>query len=157
MGIVVLRGVSGAGKTTWVENFKKVIGPNGRPVLVFSADNFFVTPEGKYVFDVQKLPQAHAKCLRDFTGYVQRVVLKDANIIVDNTNTTIAEIAPYMALGQAYGHDVRILTILADYELCAQRNIHGVSKETIQRQYDKMIREQDLFPPWWRHEIHTGE
>ncbi len=155
MSVRILRGISGAGKSSWVENHRRLLESSGREILVFSADHFFMK-SGVYRFNPSKLSEAHDSCLREYTGYIQRATLrdKDASIIVDNTNTTVAEIAPYYQLAQAYGHkDVKILTIQADPKICAGRNVHGLSLDAITKQHGRLLREQLSFPDRWKHEF----
>ena len=55
--LVLVRGIPGAGKTTFAE---KLAWPLGAPV--YSADDYFMK-DGKYIFNVAGLGAAHAQCL----------------------------------------------------------------------------------------------
>jgi hypothetical protein len=68
-------------------------------------------------------------------------------LIVDNTNTSAIEIAPYVALAAAYGVKVELVTVLIDPNVAAQRNTHGVALQGCQRM-DAAIRSRQL-PPFW--------
>lgn len=73
-----------------------------------------------YRFDPAKLPEAHAQCLKKFIRTAQGNTggaLGDV-IIVDNTNSTVAEIAPYYAIAEAYGYDTRILRVRCRPRMC---------------------------------------
>jgi hypothetical protein len=150
MSVIILRGISGAGKSTYAKKLEEK-----RPGLcIVSADNFFIDDDGVYTFVPKLLPDAHRMCLREFADLVR---IPTADMLVDNTNTSVVEIAPYMALAQAYGHEARIITLKADVILAALRNAHGTPLETVGRQNERLLKEQELFPPWWRHEVIEGE
>ncbi len=80
-------------------------------------------------------------------------------MIVDNTNTTVGEIAPYHAIASAYGYEVRIeahispdLTVLSK---AAARNTHGVPLNTVVMQQARLEDTIENAPPWW--DIQTTE
>ena len=136
--VIILRGPSGAGKSTYAKKHH----PDAH---ILSADDFFMV-NGEYQFNPAKLPAAHAKCLQAFVNLVQQ---PDVTIVVDNTNTAVAEVAPYAALALTYGHDLNIVTFDGDYRKAAKRNVHLVPATTVYEQ-DKRISDQTkLFPPWW--------
>lgn len=158
---LVLRGVSGAGKSTLAQFIYNAL--EGVPHIV-SADTYFMQ-EGVYRFDPAKLSDAHAACLREFTREVQSypswnvrdlVTAVDPSgpshqvVIVDNTNTTVAEAAPYMALAAAYGWTPMLVDIEADPRKAAARNVHGVSAETVDAQFMRLTHAAAALPPYWR-------
>lgn len=125
----ILSGVSGAGKSTWIQN--QAWADNAD---IHSADAYFLQ-DGVYRFDPKLLPEAHAECLRGFIHGVRPgfrakemgLDLSDQAIqVVDNTNTTNEEIAPYYSVAKAYGYSVTLVTLRVNLELAAQRNTHGV-------------------------------
>jgi hypothetical protein len=73
-------------------------------------------------------------------------------IVVDNTNTTIAEIAPYVAIAEAYSYEVEIVQIgnLDDesLKLYASRNTHGVPYASVVDMARRIAECQ--FPSRWR-------
>lgn len=150
MAVRVYRGLPGSGKSTRATAALDEPSKVGCSKGIFSADKRMVDEDGVYKFDPSKLPEAHGGCLRDFVEML-RNSSENSLIIIDNTNTTVAEIAPYAALALAYGHDLEIITIEADPVVCAARNIHGVGMETILRMEGAM-KKQEL-PPWWKHTI----
>lgn len=131
-------GVSGAGKSSFIEGAH----PDAE---AFSADHFFMV-DGEYRFDASKLGEAHAACLRNFTEAIQD---GSVAVVVDNTNTTIAEIAPYAALAQAYGYELQIVTIYCDPEVAHARNTHGVPLAAVQAMSERLNKRE--IPPWWPH------
>lgn len=140
MKVTILCGASGSGKSTWVKN----LGDDG--VLVVSADHYFMR-NGEYHFDFRKLPEAHNQCLR---GFSERLVAHclaggDSHLVVDNTNTTVAEIAPYYALASAYGAEVEIRVFSGEYE-----NVHGVPEKSVKAMRERVAKLRDSAPPWWK-------
>lgn len=146
MRVIIMSGISGAGKDTYI----KGVHPTAQ---VVSADHFFMVG-GEYRFDPTKLGYAHASCMRDFITKCQKtndaqVMLgrHSGHIIVNNTNTTTEEIAPYYSVAKAFGAEVTLLTLHCDPEIAAKRNVHGVPLQAIramaQRIADRRI------PPFW--------
>jgi len=116
----ILRGVSGAGKSTYT---KKTF-PGA---FVASADHFFGTGDD-YKFDPKKLGAAHADCQARFQKAVSEGV---ETIVVDNTNTQLWEFSSYVQFAKRNGYDVEVVRLLVDPEVAAKRNVHGVPKETV--------------------------
>jgi len=149
--VVILSGVSGSGKSTRARKLWNDLEP-GTYCKVVSADDFFMV-DGEYRFDPKKLSDAHGKCFRDFLAALQDDY---ALVVVDNTNTTSEEIAPYILGAQAFGWEAEILTALpgrmnwVDYYLmCEKRNAHGVGFETIKAQHLRIVNRR--LPPWWKN------
>lgn len=145
--VIILSGVSGAGKSSFVPS--DVTGE----AEVVSADHFFLV-KGEYRFDPSKLADAHAECFRRYiSALIAGVTLGRNAVIVDNTNTTAVEIAPYVLGAQAYGYSPKIITVNVPesaLEACAARNRHGVSLQGIRAQWERLQARQ--LPPWWEHE-----
>lgn len=91
--VYIVRGLSGSGKSSISNAIKAAVGAGN--VVVASADDYFMRPDGSYVFVGTQLPDAHAACKQTF------VAALDAGapvIILDNTNTAAWEYAPYEQL-----------------------------------------------------------
>lgn len=150
MKVIIMQGASGSGKSTYVSKIE------GR-TNVCSADHFFMV-DGEYKFDPTKLGEAHASCMRDFLFALETAVQYqnaaldcgdddygiDA-VIVDNTNTTQVEMAPYVAVAAAYGFPVEIVRCVAPAAVCAKRNTHGVPVGACEAMIKRM---QDPAPFW---------
>lgn len=139
--VIILSGVSGSGKSSFANGL-------GRTYKV-SADYFFLV-SGEYRFDPAKLADAHAFCFRSFLSAMREGF---ETIVVDNTNTTAVEIAPYVLGAQAHDYSVQIITVAVPedaLEACAARNAHGVSLQGIRAQWERLQSRQ--LPPWWEHE-----
>lgn len=135
--VIITSGIPGSGKSTLARAFFD------RGALVFSADDY----TGLYVhgeLQPELIGAAHQWCLRSFT----RALLDgERRLVVDNTNTTVAELAPYAALAQAYGAELHIITIECDVETGVERNSHGASREVVETLAAQL--EARALPPWW--------
>jgi predicted kinase len=79
-------------------------------------------------------------------------------IVVDNTNLTALEMAPYVSLAMAYGCPVEIITVKCDPEVAAKRNRHGVPLAAIKGMAARL--QQRQLPAFWkdipRREVDTN-
>ena len=140
--VTILRGIPGSGKSTYIKI-------NHPKAVVVSADHYFTDDEGNYRFDPTWLKDAHQACLREFTKCVHDGCVE---VVVDNTNVSESEIAPYYALAEAHNYKVEIVTLVANPDLAHKRNVHGVPKPII----DKMHSGIFGLPPWWNHRVVTN-
>lgn len=123
MKVYILRGISGAGKST----FARYLQRTEEEVLVCSADAELDHGNG-YQFDSRRLPDAHKYCLRRFIDGVQK---RWAVIVVDNTNIVYHHFRPYVVIAEAYDYEVEIVTITVDPEVAAERTTHGVALKAL--------------------------
>jgi hypothetical protein len=165
--VVIFRGVSGIGKSsvikamttkgdieligTMVHLFDEIDAISQKaenlPVVVCSADLFFVDTDGNYNFNADRLGDAHNWCMRNFIDATQSEIEK--LVIVDNTNCSTAEVSPYVAIASAYEHATKIIAMLGNPYECAVRNVHKAPHSVIARQ-DLILRDSLLHPPaWW--------
>lgn len=148
MKVVILRGVSGSGKTTFaVENY-----PNA---LVCSADQYFYTPDGEYEFKPHLLSEAHVACFSKFLLMLQANHNADVTLVVDNTNSTICELSPYYMAACVYGAQITVIRTDCRSEIAANRNRHGVPMHTIQNMRNRF----EPLPGYWVREriVRTDE
>jgi predicted kinase len=140
-----MRGVPGSGKSRYVTT-------KCPDAFVCSADKFFMstddTGEVHYQFDPSKLSAAHDECFREFR---YACLTQTREIVVDNTNTRLFEMSPYVMLARSYGYALRIVHVVADPEECAKRNVHGVPLAAIKRMAENF--EPTL--PFWGAEEET--
>lgn len=125
--LVIIRGVSGTGKSTLASLLARIMTPFGH----VEADQYFwkdINGEYEYVFEPKKLPAAHAWCQRT----VEEHMKKGHNAIVSNTFTRKWEIEPYIELAKKYGHQVQIVTCDAKFD-----NVHGVPDSAVQKMRDR--------------------
>tara|TARA_B110000503_G_scaffold141849_1_gene236663 strand:- start:1838 stop:2347 length:510 start_codon:yes stop_codon:yes gene_type:complete len=143
--VIIMSGVSGAGKDTWIKKFQET-NPDVKTFVV-SADSYFTTKDGVYNFNPSKLGEAHNACIRDFIQHVRNYIEEDGVVFVNNTNTTSEEIAPYYAIASAYGAEVELVTVYALPHIAAKRNVHGVPEKGIQAMHDRI--QARKIPPFW--------
>ena len=116
--LLILRGLPGAGKSTFASYLKKMYG-----FKVVEADMFMVDEEGKYKFDPSRLKECHQKC-RDL---VKQYLMEGENIVVCNTNTQRWEFQPYIDMGTAAYYIVKEHVLRTNFG-----NIHGVPPEKVE-------------------------
>lgn len=120
MKVVILRGLPGSGKSTWASKQPGAV--------ICSADDYFIMPDGQYLFNRGLIGKAHEDCHRKFTLAIgQRRPL----IIVDNTNVTTREYRRYALAAGSLGYDIEIRVFTGEFG-----NIHDVHAETIKRMDD---------------------
>lgn len=98
--LVVMRGVSGSGKSTAARRIAQERGG-----VIFSTDDYFER-EGRYEFDPKMLPAYHAMNQKRTEDAMERGV---SPIIVDNTNTQAWEMKPYVEAARRHGYEVEIV------------------------------------------------
>lgn len=148
MKVVILRGISGSGKSTLAN---KLLRDTGRGTIIVTADDFWMQ-DGDYSFDIKRLNEAHNYCLREYLKCLLHIGHdRPKLIVVDNTNTRAAEIAPYYQLAQAHGAAVIIVTIHCDPAVAWDRNAHNTPAKDIYKQYRNLLREE--LPPWWKQDV----
>jgi predicted kinase len=136
--MIIMRGVSGAGKST---RARQLAGPTG---LVLSTDDFFGSGED-YVknYKAERLPEAHQSNQKQAEEALSKGITP---IIIDNTNLMPYEAKPYVLLAQKYGYEVRIEEPQSDHwnqilelhkqkqalaQQLAARNLHGAPPERV--------------------------
>lgn len=129
MNVHIMCGISGSGKST----LTRKLCVDKPLVVVASADSYFETL-GR--FDPKFLGKAHAQCLR---LYVEALRNERDTIIVDNTNCSVGEIAPYIALADAYDALTRVHYFDVPLEVCIQRN---AQREGMKQVPERVIRAQ---------------
>lgn len=98
--VIVLRGVSGSGKSTVANLF------NG--AIICCADDYFTDDKGVYNFDPTKLHFAHRDCQNKFDYWIKEDV---ENIVVANTNTKPSDWKYYEDRAKEEGCKVFFLVI----------------------------------------------
>jgi predicted kinase len=156
MQVIIMRGLPGSGKSTYAERHYP-------DAWVVSSDDYFhgvrelLTPENRrlalaqpYTHDPKELTYSHPQCMRLF---IQALQSGDRDVVVDNTNTTVMEVSPYVLVAQAFGAPYEILEVACDPEVAANRNRHGVPFKAVLSMSQRL---QDLLPPWYKvRRVHT--
>jgi len=136
--VFILRGISGSGKSTLAKAILTKYGLENTAEpwkYIFSSDDYFVNRETKkYEFDGAKIGSAHNWNQKRATKAMQS---GQTPIIIDNTNTQLWEMKPYVeeALANNYKVEVQEPTTpwAKNAEELAKRNVHSVPLEAVQR------------------------
>ena len=125
--LILLRGVSGAGKSTVAELF---IDSD-----IISTDDFFMV-DGKYQFDANSLVENHMKCTAQADKAMNIAEDNDVNhtLIIHNTFTKQWEMTPYMILAEKYHYTVHTLIVENRH---GSESIHDVPADSIKAQRDR--------------------
>lgn len=147
MRVIIMSGISGSGKTHYVEQ-------NFSTSIVCSIDRYLYT-SGSYQWNVGAVHKASGKCLRRFMVEIMHSLTREnvgeylPPIVIDNTNTSVIAIAPYFAIAQAYDARIEIVTLLCDPGVAHRRNIHGVPLQACV-EADARLRARKL-PAFWTY------
>lgn len=145
--VFCMRGLPGSGKNTWIAN-KIETDWQSVNVVVCSSDDYFVV-DGVYCFDASLLGAAHKSCFQKFLlALSQPTDDKDSIVVVNNTNISLWEISPYLAVAQAMDYEFEVVEITCTVQCSILRNTHGVPSETIGAMSESMRRE--IIPPFWK-------
>ena len=148
---LILRGVPGSGKSGLVQALRKEYGAD---LVHCSADNYRVK-DGSYVFDRRDNQKFHGMCLK---AYIEAAPTNREILVCDNTNTTVAEVAPYVSVAQAYERSPTVLTFVAPPEVAFARGRHGVPLDKIRHMARRLEDASKRFPSHWNHvEVFTGD
>lgn len=99
---------------------------------------------GNYVYEPAKIGEAHADCKRHF---VSAITKGETCVMVDNTNTSVLEMAPYVEIAQAFGYEIRIKEFRCSVETSLAQNTHSVPENAIR--YMAQNLQTYNAPPWW--------
>lgn len=108
--LVLIRGIPGSGKSTLARRFAAA------GFKHFEADHFFYR-QGRYVFDPELRPQAHALCQNNANAALE----SGESVVIANTFVTLAEIKPYQDMAKRHG--ARFIVLVASG---CWPNIHDV-------------------------------
>ena len=64
------------------------------------------------------------------------------SFFVDNTNTTLWELAPYYRLAEIYAKEVTIIEMDCPFSVAFQRNVHSVPENTVRQMYHNLQQER---------------
>jgi hypothetical protein len=105
--VYIFRAIPGAGKSTIAEHITGLCAMARKSFTVCCADDYFMV-DGKYMWDAEKIGNAHAWCKGKFLDAVETGV---DTIIVANTNTTARDVRHYRNLAVDHKYTVFVMTI----------------------------------------------
>jgi hypothetical protein len=157
--VKILSGVSGSGKSTMAKKFRSEFDRSDSDGwLIVSADDYFIGKDGVYRFNPCFLGEAHAQCFRQFILALQG---GRGLVVVDNTNTTVEEISPYILGANAFGYQAKVISLIPRSErlgdaveildVCSLRNLHGVPRHVLSAQHIRMCDRK--LPSFWDEEV----
>lgn len=152
--VTIMAGIPGAGKS-----YAARLRFPDWPGNILSTDDFWME-DGEYKFDPKRITEAHGWNFQRFLvtlgachSHRQQGRFQCPDIIIDNTNTTIAEIAPYYAAAQSFGADVQVLAILCPWQVAAERQTHGLPGAKVYQMSLRLEETLRSFPAWWSLEV----
>ena len=126
--VFILRGLPGSGKSSFAAQQEGAV--------ICNADKFHMV-DGVYMYDQGRAAEGHEWCLR---GFIEFVISGEEFIVVDNTNTSSLEIAPYYRIARAYGYSVRFYLFECSIVDSIKNNVHGVPEDVICRMAMRLTR-----------------
>ncbi|TRY80927.1 hypothetical protein TCAL_08818 [Tigriopus californicus] len=127
--LVLLRGLPGSGKTTLAEILAQ-LKPDSNEIC--SADNFFIGPDGVYVYFHGLIKKAHEWCQNKAKKAMRR---KKQLVMIDNTHTVAWEMEVYCRLAKEYNYAVLVVEPDTPWRYnpteLAQKTRHGVPVDKI--------------------------
>lgn len=151
MKAIIHIGLPGSGKTTsirrifgdynWIEDGVIHYIPNR--VAVVSSDNYPGLYDKDKDFHPELLAKSHPACFREF---IAAMLQGFPVVIVDNTNTSAIELAPYILGAQAHGYAVELREFVVSIETAERRNTHKVPRASLEAMAKRLAEPR---PPWW--------
>jgi predicted kinase len=127
--LILLRGLPGSGKSTLAKIILQIRDTDEPEVL--SADDFFMTNNGTYEFDPEKLKEAHNYCQFRCS---ERMRQQKARIVVANTFTQEWEMKIYFDMAERYNY--RVHTVIVENRHGSD-NVHGVPEDKLQKMKER--------------------
>lgn len=162
MEITIMVGPAGSGKSTEVDGMLRDVSPDkvfrfggnvnamhtAVEAAVLSADDITYDTEG---FHPERLGEAHTRCLGVFIATLTRSneLRNVKRLIVDNTNTTAVELAPYVAVAASLNAPVNIVVCQVPWQEGMEKSTHGVPWHAARRQCRQLEKLLDEWPPFW--------
>ena len=122
--LYLVRGVSGAGKSTFAKAFADVIG-----AWHLETDMYFMKG-GVYTFDRSKLHRAHSWCQTATVWGLKH----SRNVVVSNTSTTEAEVKVYQDIAKE--HNANFVSLIIENRNDTM-SVHDVPDAVLQRQRNR--------------------
>jgi predicted kinase len=108
--LIVLRGVPGSGKTSWVSNYIKTH-PNESVIAINDYDFFF--NEDKYQLNVSQIDEARSNSM---TNFLEAITQNYDTIIINNINNRFYMYVNYILISASFGYKSTVFTIPCNNE-----------------------------------------
>ena len=136
--LILVRGVPGAGKTTFMHDYFDDAGTGW-----FSADDFMVDENGDYDYDPKRVAECHKMCqdavLEMYTGNEDGDYTDGHwTIVVANTFCSEWEMEAYIKMHEQYGNGGKIYTIIVENRH-GSKSIHDVPDDKIEMMKTKLM------------------
>lgn len=125
--VIIMQGTSGSGKSKLANELVKGVDSS----VVCSADQYFEKPDSPagFEFDKTKIGAAHSYSMRKFLDALNNDV---DLIVVDNCNTKLYEMAPYVRAAQAFDREILVVRTECPIKEAQDRAIHCVHPGVIE-------------------------
>ena len=154
MIVIILRGIPGSGKSTFIQKIVQELNLEEDQYKVCSADNYFINENGDYKFDRSKIKLAHEYCGKDFMECLNKSTEGRIIAFVDNTNTKFWEFSKYLQHGskenKTFVVSIRLPNLSDLKEEYLKRNVHGVPSSAVKRMYESF---QPFEKKWLKQEF----
>lgn len=120
--LIIVRGIPGSGKTTYANLLSRA---------VCSADDYFTTRDGEYLWSADKVGTAHGWCQRKCRRFMKKQIDR---IVIANTNTTEREMQPYFELATQFGY--KVFSVIVENRH-GSASVHNVPEESLQKMRDR--------------------
>lgn len=130
--LIIIRGASGSGKSTFAKTIASTFKDAGVRVIVVEADDYFYNESGEYNFDPKQLQDAHNWCQdRAETAMMGGIDV----VIVSNTNTSCWEYEPYIEMAKEFCYSV---DCIVKENLHGGESVHHVGQSVVEKQRDRI-------------------
>lgn len=120
MRMILVRGLPGSGKTTFVKR--------SYPNLLHVESDMLTVVNGKYDFVAEKLKERHATCI----SIASLALLCGSDVVVSNTFTTLKEMAPYLDAAKKSKAEIIVIKMTGNYT-----SVHNVPADVLQRMQER--------------------
>lgn len=136
MKALILRGLSGSGKSTFASNEMTWQRPFNRAVVICSCDDIMRDPHGSYKFDWTKLREGHRASYRKFSAACRASI---PVVISDNKNLYPKHYAPYLIEADSRGYKAHLVTHFVELGEAIRRSEQAgkkLSRKKMKREYE---------------------
>lgn len=138
--LILMRGIPGSGKSTLAKELAKQA-PNSK---IYSTDDLFMV-DGVYKFKPSKLGKFHKENQKRADDAMTKGV---ELVIIDNTNTTLWEMKPYIKSAKKHGYEIECAIPQTEWafdaEICFEKNTHGVPLDVIRKMIARFQKIEDI-------------